>query len=99
MDLGKVIENAINIETEDNSKIKFNKIKVFSKIELSQNWDLEIGYVQWGNIEPKFDVRKWNTNGKAGKGITLAEEQFIEFINKVKEIQFIRSDFFWVKKC
>ncbi|MCR5762532.1 MAG: YdbC family protein [Treponema sp.] len=39
-------------------------------------WKMELNLVQWGDRNPKYDIRSWSPDhAKMGKGITLTKEE------------------------
>ena len=44
--------------------------------ENSSGWKTELTVTQWGDKEPVFDIRSWNSDyTRCGKGKTLNEEE------------------------
>lgn len=42
----------------------------------SGGWNLELNIVQWGDNEPKFDLRPWSPeHDKWGKGCPISKEE------------------------
>lgn len=62
------------------SKIDTFKFKIvckIAKISKRGTWNLELNEVQFGDAEPKLDLRVWNEDHTLmGKGLTLTEEEF-----------------------
>lgn len=51
--------------------------------ETEKGWTKEVNLISWNGRTAKYDIRDWAPNHeKAGKGITLTEEEVI----KLKEI-------------
>ncbi|MCT4611885.1 MAG: PC4/YdbC family ssDNA-binding protein [Clostridia bacterium] len=60
------------------AEIKFEILKHLGVISKSENgWTKEVNLISWNDRDPKIDIRDWGPNKeKAGKGITLTEEEF-----------------------
>lgn len=86
--LDDVIEKAVNEEqvSKIDKSLNYEKLKSFGFINVAANWDVEIALVKWGNRAPKYDIRRWKNDGKPGKGVTLNESQFRQFISLIKQI-------------
>lgn len=65
------------LETMASKEFKFeiiNSIGVLS--EGTKGWQRELNLVSWNGAAPKYDLRDWAPDHeKAGKGITLTEEE------------------------
>ena len=51
---------------------------------------LRLRYIQWGNYEPKYDIRWWVETAegeKCGKGVGLSGEALIALGNLITEMQ------------
>lgn len=56
------------------------KFEITEKIAIlstnAKGWSLELNKVSWGERDPKFDLRSWDSeHEKMGKGITMNEEE------------------------
>lgn len=46
--------------------------------EESGGWATELNEVSWNGAEPKYDIRRWNSDHtKMGKGITLTKAEAV----------------------
>jgi hypothetical protein len=83
----KLIDDALNadLDTKDSESLSCEKIKVFGQIQVSKNWIIEIAQVSWNKKEPKYEIRRWKSDGTAGKGVSLNKDQ-------LKELAFILND-------
>ena len=51
------------------------------------NWKKHIALVQWGDKEPKIDIRAWNDGmTKCGKGLTLTAGELKELGNLIQKM-------------
>lgn len=51
------------------------------------DWNLEINLVSWNGREPKYDIRKWNSDhSNLSKGLTLSEDEIVIMFQHYKEI-------------
>lgn len=49
-------------------------------------WQKHLTYIKWGDNEPKFDIRPWNSDmTKCGKGITLDSSELFDLIGLLEE--------------
>lgn len=56
--------------------MEYKIIERISTISKRGIWFLELNIVQWGENQPKLDLRTWNEDhSKCGKGITLTNEE------------------------
>lgn len=63
---------------------------------LSENskshWTKQINRVSWYGRDPKYDIRDWAPDReKYGKGVTLSDEEFAEFVNFAKKVPSLES--------
>lgn len=64
-------------------EISFEIVQHIGKLSEGKLRSKELNIVKWGNNEPKFDIRSWDSSHEmAGKGITLNAEE----IQKLKEL-------------
>ena len=49
------------------------EIEVLS--ESAGGWQLELNEVSWNGAAPKLDIRRWKSDHKSGKGVTLTREE------------------------
>lgn len=70
-----------------NSEFSFTVVKEIAVLSESGSRNKELNIVQWGDNEPKYDIRTWN-NGRtrAGKGITLSLEEVKELKKALNSI-------------
>ncbi len=63
---------------------------------LSENesgWKKELNKVSWNGTQPKFDIRSWNNDHtKAGKGITIFEDEMIILKNSIEKLNLKESN-------
>lgn len=56
---------------------KFKIVRKIAKISKRGTWNLELNEVQFGDGQPKLDLRVWNEDYTLmSKGLTLTEEEF-----------------------
>ncbi|MGP1361387.1 MAG: YdbC family protein [Candidatus Fimenecus sp.] len=49
--------------------------------ENSKGWEKQVNLISWNGAKPKYDIRDWAPEReKMSKGITLTEEEAIEFL-------------------
>lgn len=54
--------------------------------EESGGWATELNEVSWNEVEPKYDIRRWNADHtKMGKGITLTRTEATSLMQALKE--------------
>ncbi|MFL1696088.1 YdbC family protein [Weissella kandleri] len=68
----------------ERGKIKFEIIEKYGVLSTSKSgWNLELNLVQWGENQPKFDIRAWDpTHTKMGKGVGLNHDE-MKKLNKI----------------
>lgn len=50
-------------------------------------WSKELNFVQWGEYDPKFDIREWSPDHqKMGKGVTFTVDELKELKKLLNEI-------------
>ncbi|AVH75309.1 YdbC family protein [Weissella koreensis] len=61
----------------ERGKLKFEIIEKFGILSTSKSgWNLELNLVQWGDNQPKFDLRSWSPDhNKMGKGVGLTHDE------------------------
>lgn len=61
----------------ERGKLKFEIIEKFGILSTSKSgWNLELNLVQWGDNQPKFDLRSWSSDhSKMGKGVGLTHDE------------------------
>lgn len=65
------------------SEVKFEIVEELCVLsESSKGWTKEINLVSWNDAAPVYDIRTWSPGKeKAGKGITLNEEEFQKLLD------------------
>lgn len=60
--------------------LKFDILEKFGTLSTSKSgWELQLNFVQWGDNQPKFDLRTWSPdNQKMGKGLTLTHDEIVQ---------------------
>ena len=59
--------------------------QIFS-LQSSGTYTKELNKVSWNGRDPVYDLRGWNEDHtKMTKGITLTNDEFQEFVSKIKE--------------
>lgn len=62
--------------------MEFNIKGSFGEIGKSGSWSIELNLVQWGEYQPKYDIRAWSDDhSQMGKGISLTKEQLVNLRN------------------
>lgn len=69
--------------------IEFKILKHLATISETDDGTKELNIVSWNRRPEKYDIRRWDSLGHPGKGITLTEE---EYDNLVNEIMNCKSD-------
>lgn len=66
------------------AKLSYDILEKFGSLSTNKSgWELQLNFVQWGDNQPKFDLRSWSPdNSKMGKGLTLSHEEIVA-LNKV----------------
>jgi len=69
-----------SFEKENGNKIVYEILEHYGKLDdLDKVWVKELNLVSWNEKEPKFDIRRWNTeHNMMGKGITLTKDELGE---------------------
>lgn len=64
----------------ERGKLKFEIIEKFGILSTSKSgWNLELNLVQWGDNQPKFDLRSWSVDHtKMGKGVGLTHDELTQ---------------------
>ena len=53
----------------------------------SEGWSLEVNLVSWNGRDPKYDIRKWNSDHTSlSKGLTLSEDEIVIMFQHYKEV-------------
>lgn len=69
---------------DSNESIDFNVIRDFGAFG-DGKWQKHFTLTQWGNNEPKFDIRPWNEDmTKMGKGITLDDGELYDLLTLIE---------------
>jgi hypothetical protein len=79
-------------DKKEKEAIKFKIVEQIEVLSESKNgWVKEANLVQWGDNEPKVDIRSWSKDhSRMGKGITLDFEELQLLLNseKLMELDF-----------
>lgn len=68
-------------------EVKFEIAEHIISLQSSGSFTKELNKVSWNGRPPVYDLRSWDENHtKMTKGITLSEEEFKEFVSKIKEV-------------
>lgn len=66
--------------------IKFEIKEQLFSLPSSSTFTKELNKVSWNGRDPVYDLRGWNgDHTKMTKGITLTNDEFQEFVTKIKE--------------
>lgn len=62
------------------AELKFEILQEFGTLSTSKSgWELQLNFVQWGDNQPKFDLRTWSPDHKKmGKGLTLTHDEVVK---------------------
>ena len=65
------------------SEVKFEIVEELCVLsESPKGWTKELNLVSWNGAAPVYDIRTWSPGKeKAGKGVTLNEEEFQKLLN------------------
>jgi len=66
-------------------KINFELKKRIGTLSNRNGYTKELNLVEWGGEYLKYDVRLWMSDGKPGKGITLAKAEAKELRRLLNE--------------
>lgn len=69
------------------NEIKYKIIRRIATIKKeSGGWATELNEVSWNEADPKYDIRRWNSDhAKMGKGITLTKEEAAKLFQALQE--------------
>jgi len=68
------------------ANVDFNITEHIFSLQSSGAFTKELNKVSWNGREPVYDLRGWNEDHtKMTKGITLTNDEFKEFVSKLKE--------------
>lgn len=57
-------------------EVKCEIIREIGTISEKRTTSVELNVVSWSGDDPKYDIRRWNKNGRTAlKGITLSREE------------------------
>ena len=60
------------------NEIKYEITRRIAVIKKESGWATELNEVSWNGAEPKYDIRRWNSDHtKMGKGITLTKAEAV----------------------
>lgn len=69
-------------------EVKFKIVQNLFSLNSSGKFRKELNKVSWNDRELVYDLRGWNEDHtEMTKGVTLSEEEFQEFINKITEVE------------
>lgn len=68
--------------------LKFNILEEFGTLSTSKSgWELQLNFVQWGDNQPKFDLRTWSPDHKKmGKGLTLNHDELVNLQDAIEKV-------------
>lgn len=68
-----------------NDNLEFKILKDFGAFG-DGKWQKHLTLIQWGNNEPKFDIRPWNEDmTKMGKGVTLDDAEAFDLLGLLED--------------
>ncbi|RRG18476.1 hypothetical protein D3P96_00360 [Weissella viridescens] len=70
------------------AELKFDILEQFGTLSTSKSgWELQLNFVQWGDNQPKFDLRTWSPDHKKmGKGITLNHDELVKLQEAIEHV-------------
>ena len=69
--------------------IKCEILETFIEFPEIHGYHLELNLIEWGDNEPKYDLRRWNEDrSRTTKGITLSKEELLVLQDKLSNIKF-----------
>ncbi|GEA95186.1 YdbC family protein [Weissella viridescens] len=70
------------------AELKFEILEQFGTLSTSKSgWELQLNFVQWGDNQPKFDLRTWSPDHKKmGKGITLNHDELVKLQDAITHV-------------
>lgn len=69
--------------------IKCEILETFIEFPEIHGYHLELNLIEWGDNEPKYDLRRWNEDrSRMTKGITLSKEELLVLQDKLSNIKF-----------
>ena len=79
---------------DDNVPVSFDIVEHIAILsENESGWKKELNKVSWNGTQPKFDIRSWNNDHtKAGKGITIFEDEMIILKNSIEKLNLKESN-------
>lgn len=68
--------------------LKFEILQEFGTLSTSKSgWELQLNFVQWGDNQPKFDLRTWSPDHKKmGKGLTLNHDEIVKLSAVLEDV-------------
>lgn len=68
--------------------LKFDILQEFGTLSTSKSgWELQLNFVQWGDNQPKFDLRTWSPDHKKmGKGLTLNHDEIVKLSAVLQDV-------------
>jgi len=70
------------------AELKFDILQEFGTLSTSKSgWELQLNFVQWGDNQPKFDLRTWSPDHKKmGKGLTLTHDDVVKLSEILQDV-------------
>lgn len=63
------------------SEIKYEILKEIFSVKSENRTMIKLNYMSWNGGEPKYDLRKWSSDNRPYKGITLTEEELSKVVD------------------
>ncbi len=60
-------------------------IKKIGKLTEGEKWNTEFNLISWNGAAAKYDIRKWNDEGKCTKGVTLTSGEVFKLYELLKK--------------
>ena len=86
---GTVYKTKLGYAAAMAGNIKCEILETFIEFPEIHGYHLELNLIEWGDNEPKYDLRRWNEDrSRMTKGITLSKEELLVLQDKLSNIKF-----------
>lgn len=78
---------------DNNEPIRFEIVERIAVLSINESgWQKELNLISWNGAEPKYDIRSWKDDyTRAGKGVTLFEDEMRVLKESLKRITFSKK--------
>ncbi len=75
-------------ENQSMAEIKCEILETLAEFPEHNGYHLELNLIQWGNNDPKYDLRRWNSDrSRMTKGITFSKEELFILKDELSKIK------------